>query len=193
MTDAPVDLGDARALRDRFLRWQCRVRQQAVRDHGGRPQPGMCPNVLDREGAPIAEAVITLIHPRDPGAATDRFRHIARRTRDPAERRETVLRFLAADYFQDAAIFSDRLFALFGPGSALAADLGKLGACRLRFAQTNTSFDFACAVARLAPDDAFWQATYWHNYLFNPALGRDAEVLAFRPDWVNAAVTRDAP
>ena len=116
-----------------------------------------------------------------------------RKTRDPAERRETVLHFLAADYFQNAAIFSDRLFALFGPGSALGADLSERGACRLRFAQTHTAFDLACAAARLTPDDAFWQATYWHNYLFNPALGRDAEVLDFRPDWVDAAVTRDAP
>ncbi|MGI9302640.1 MAG: hypothetical protein ACR2RB_08035 [Gammaproteobacteria bacterium] len=33
------------ALRDYFLGWQCRVQQIAVRQHGGRPDDGMCPSV----------------------------------------------------------------------------------------------------------------------------------------------------
>ncbi len=101
--------------------------------------------------------------------------------------------YLAADYFQDAGRFADALFSLFGPQSALAARLAGLGTCRLRFAKTNTRFNLPRAALQLAPDDEFCQASYWHNYLFNLGLGRDAEVLVFRPDWASAAVRRDAP
>ena len=42
------------ALRDHFLGWQCRLRQLAVREAGGRPTSGMRPELrLDVEGPPI--------------------------------------------------------------------------------------------------------------------------------------------
>ncbi len=31
-----------------------------------------------------------------------------------------------------------------------------------------------------------FQATYWHNALFNPALPGGLRVLAFQPDWARA-------
>ena len=33
--------------RDSFLDWQCRIRQVAMREEGGRPSPGMRPRVLE--------------------------------------------------------------------------------------------------------------------------------------------------
>ena len=30
------------------------------------------------------------------------------------------------------------------------------------------------------------EASLWHNRLFNPNLGNDAEVLSFKPNWKNA-------
>ena len=42
----------AQGLRDAFLRWQCRVRQMAMRDNAGRPGEGMIPELTlagDRE------------------------------------------------------------------------------------------------------------------------------------------------
>ena len=42
-----------RALRDHFLAWQCRIRQIAMRQDGGRPSPGMRPRVLDAIGPRI--------------------------------------------------------------------------------------------------------------------------------------------
>jgi len=41
-------------------------------------------------------------------------------------------------------------------------------------------------VQALAEADAFYQATYWHNRLFNPNPPPGAQVLAFTPDWAHA-------
>ncbi len=37
-------------IRDHFLAWQCRIRQMAMREQGGRPSPGMRPRVLTVAG-----------------------------------------------------------------------------------------------------------------------------------------------
>ena len=40
-------------LRDHFLAWQCRIRQIAMRQDGGRPSPGMRPRVLNTAGREV--------------------------------------------------------------------------------------------------------------------------------------------
>ena len=56
----------AKTLRDDFVAWQCRIRQIAMRQDGGRPSPGMRPRVLDASGGEIAPALTVLLVPRDP-------------------------------------------------------------------------------------------------------------------------------
>ena len=41
----------------------------------------------------------------------------------------------------------------------------------------------SCTVCRLSPGDPAFEAAYWHNALFNPALRPDVTVLGFAPDW----------
>ncbi len=178
-----VKLEAALALRDQFLGWQCRIRQHAVRHDGGRPGPGMRPRVLDREGSPFAEAVTVLIVPRDPADTTYRFRHLARRTHDPAERFQKAVETLSEAYFQRSREFSDRMTGLFGPGSRLASDLLDLRDCVLEFSQFSQRYRIACEVAELLREDPAWQHTYWHNLLFNPTLPPAPRILAFVPNW----------
>ncbi len=76
------------ALRDRFLGWQCRLRQMAVRQAGGRPTSGMRPEVRLAEadtpltdtppGAAPLGAITTLIVRREPREASAQFRHMVR-------------------------------------------------------------------------------------------------------------------
>ena len=40
----------ALALRREFIGWQCRLRQMAARESGGRPSSGMRPRVIDPRG-----------------------------------------------------------------------------------------------------------------------------------------------
>ena len=179
------------ALRDHFLGWQCRLRQMAVRQAGGRPTSGMRPEVrLAADAAPLG-AITTLIVRREPREATAQFRHLVRKTQDPAERHDAALETLAAAYYQRPQEFSDELTALFGPPPGagppgLADRLLAAGRCLLDFEQYSQRYRLPCAARALGEDEPAFQATYWHNALFNPALPGGLRVLGFQPDWARA-------
>jgi hypothetical protein len=181
-----VPLEAALALRDHFLGWQCRIRQHALRRESGRPSPGMRPRVLNGEGALLAEAITVLIVPRDPMEATHRFRHLARRTHDPAERFQKAIETLSEAYFQQPREFADQMTGLFGPRSELASTLLEAPRCLFEFAQFSQSYRIPCAVSELSPDQPAWQHTFWHNFLFNPGLPPGPRILAFSPHWAEA-------
>ena len=196
-------------LRDRFLRWQCRVRQIAMRRHGGRPTSGMTPlafpspastraaeSALGRGssldsgplpssapgGGPVAR-IVTVLCKRPEHSATMELRHLARRTHDPAERRAAALELLAEHYYQAPREFSDTLAASFPPASETAAKLLADRECRLDFEQFHQRFRVHCAVRRLSEHDPLREVTFWHNLLFNPRLPADCIILGFVPDW----------
>jgi hypothetical protein len=176
----------AQLLRGEFIGWQCRVRQLAARQDGGRPSAGMRPRVVSLAGDELAAAVVVLITETDPENSTQQFKYQVLKTQDPNERYDAVLELLQGPYFQQPARFSDVLTALFAQGSELAAQVLAHGRCVLEFDQTRQGYRIPCAVTRLPPAHPRHQATYWHNRLFNEHLPPDVEVLAFTPDWVHA-------
>ncbi len=194
----PVDAPDnvillepaAAALRDEFVGWQCRIRQLAARQAGGRPSAGMRPRVLSPAGDEISPGITTLIIEDEPEHGTQLFRHQFLKTQDPVERYDKVLEILSASYFQQPQNFSDVMTALFEDGSAIVARLLIYGRCVLEFEQYSQSYRVPCAVAALAEDEAFYQATYWHNRMFNPNLPPGIRILAFTPDWPHASSSR---
>ena len=103
-----------------FLEWQCRIRQVAMREEGGRPSPGMQPRVLDGAGREMAPALTVLMIPKEPEESTAFFRYQVMKTPDPRAVYERALTFLQADYFQDPDAFSDRLVSVLSAGAALA-------------------------------------------------------------------------
>lgn len=173
-------------MREAFIGWQCRIRQHAMRVHGGRPSPAMRPRVLDAQGREIAAAVTVLLIEENPADSTAQFRHMLRRTHDPAARLDAAVRLLSASHYQTSKGFSDRMTALFSHQSAIAAALLEDGECRLEFDQFSQRYSLPCAVCALAEDDPAFQASYWHNALFNPALPGSVQILAFTPDWDKA-------
>jgi hypothetical protein len=173
----------AQALRTHFLGWQCRIRQYSIRQGGGRPAAGMQPLVLASDKDSDLGRITVLIVKSQPQEVITQFRHMVRKTNDPAERYNNALKFLAAAYYQQAQTFSDEMTALFGSDSELADHLLEAGHCRLLFEQYNQRYLLPCALRSLREGDPAFQATYWHNGLFNPALPAGVRVLAFRPDW----------
>lgn len=173
------------AMNDRlcqsFLGWQCRLRQLAVREDEARPSSGMRP-ALEVAGQD-AGAITVVLTPIDPTASTDEFRHIVRRTHDPRERYQAALRHLQSSHFQDPTGFDDRLTAVFGAEAELPAMLSGRADCVLAFEQFSQRYRLICSAERLAPEDPAFQATYWHNALFNPSLPAEVQVLRFTPDW----------
>lgn len=176
-----ANLEEAQNLRDHFLGWQCRVRKQSMRDSGGRPTFGMAP--LVSVGDEMLGRIIVLIVKRRPEATTTQFSYIIRQTQDPTERYDKGLKLLQADYYEEPQGFSDRITALFGPHSDIVESLLEAGRCTLDFEQTNQSYQIPCRVEKLTPEDPAYQATYWHNSLFNPAIPPEVQILAFIPDW----------
>ena len=175
---------EAQALRMHFLGWQCRVRQLAVRQHEGRPTPGMRPGVR-LDGRPAGE-ITTVLVKNDPAHFVARFRYMYHRTQDPAERLLSAIEFLADAYYQRPQEFSDRLTALFGPGSDRADRLVETGQCVLAFLQFSQRYVIPCAVAELTPDDPGFEFTLTHNRLFNPGMPPGVRVLGFAPQWREA-------
>ena len=173
-------------LRDHFLGWQCRIRQIAMRKDEGRPSAGMRPRILTRDGRELSPATTVLIVPREPGESTAFFRFQARKTHDSKQIYEKGLDYLRSAHFQHPRSFSDELTALFNTGAALAESLLAAGDCRLEFDQFSQRYRMICAVRALAPDDPAFEATYWHNRIFNPAMPAEVTVLALRPDWTSA-------
>ena len=183
----------AEALRAEFVGWQCRLRQLAVRQDGGRPSAGMRPRVTTLAGEELAAGVITLISELEPGNSTQLFRYQYLKTQDPNERYHRVLEMLQGSYFQDPARFADVLTALFRADSALAGRLSELGRCVLEFEQYTQAYRIPCSVVHLPPAHSRYEATYWHNRMFNPDLPAGVEIVAFTPDWAHASGYRSEP
>ena len=173
------------ALAQAFLSWQCRIRQHAVRRDGGRPSSGMRPELLLGDGSTSLGRIVVLIVKREWEAPTARFRFMAEKTHDPADRYDAALKFLQADYYQQAQSFSEQLTALFGSASGWVERLTAAGSCVLSFEQYGQSYRLECAVRALDENEGSYQLTYWHNRLFNPAMPGDVRVLGFEPDWAS--------
>lgn len=169
--------------RDAFVKWQCRVRQFAIRQRRGRPDEAVMPEVVpDGEVGP-AGRIVTVLNRVPERSVLPELEHIAARTHDPAERLEGAIRFLGAGYYQTHREFSDTLTATFPPGDAVAARILDAGGCALLFDAYSTRFDLSCRVRRLARNDPLSLSTLAHNRLFNPAPRPDVQVLGFEPDW----------
>jgi hypothetical protein len=176
----------AQALKAEFIGWQCRLRQLSAREAGGRPTAGMRPRVTTREGHQLAPGIVVLVVESDPAVSTQLFRHQYLKTQDPNERYDKILEILQASYFQHPVRFSDVMTGLFSPASELAARLLSHGRCVLEFEQYTQAYRIPCTVASLGQGHAFYQATIWHNRLFNPHLPAGVEILSFTPDWSHA-------
>lgn len=166
-----------------FLKWQCRVRQMAMRDAGGRPDDAIMPVVtISREARPLGR-IVTLLCKNADNAHLSEIRHIARQTHDPAQRRTQAIRNFSATHYLKPQEFSDILTAAFVPHALTASKILAAERCTLAFDAYSQKFALQCRVRRCDKAGALYQATWWHNFLFNPSFDADAEILGFEPDW----------
>jgi hypothetical protein len=133
-----------------------------------------------------AGTITVVLIPAEPDESTREFRHIVRRTHDPRERYQAALRYLQAHHFQDPGRFDDRLTAVFSMDANLPALIAGRDDCILTFEQFGQCYQLPCSAERLDQEHSAFQATIWHNALFNPSLPAEVEVLRFVPDWDEA-------
>ena len=173
-------------LRHKFMDWQCRLRQMAMRAEGGRPSPGMRPRLLDRQGRELAPALTVLLALKKPEERTAFFRFQVMKSADPRETYEKALRFLQAEYYQDPDAFNDRLLATMPTDARFREALVAAKRCTLDFAEGRWAYRLPCKVKVLKQGNADRDAALWHNRVFNPTLSDAVHVLAFDPDWASA-------
>ena len=175
--------GRTHSERRSFLKWQCRVRQIAVRERAGRPDESVSPTVELPCGTMRGRRIVTVICRKPEYSKTPELMHIAKRSNDPAQRRDDALKFLAAEHYQQPSKFSDTLVASFSPGSEAAMRMVAAGFCTLEFRAYSQRYRFDCAIRQLEVGDPIREAAWWHNLMFNPGLSPDAVMLGFDPDW----------
>ena len=170
-------------LRDAFLRWQCRVRQISMRENFGRPDDAIKPRLtLNTDSEPIGD-IITVLSRTPSYSKTPEMRHMVQSIFDPSQRREKAIQFFSEIYYQKFLQFSDTLTAAFSPNSPVAEAICAAKASSLTFENYGQRFDLDCSVSTLTKNNPLFQATWWHNKLFNPHLLPGTVILGFEPDW----------
>ena len=164
-----------------FISWQCRLRKMSMRELGGQPTAGMSAGVYSVNGGEEQSRMNFLISRKNPRERTDEFRHIVRKSPDSNQWVKNGLLILAELHYHEDKEFDDRLAALFSLDSTLANALTEAGECHLKFTQDSIEHAFDFDVLSLNEDDELFQATYWHNRLFNPTLPGKVRVLGFKP------------
>lgn len=170
-------------LMQRFLRWQCRVRQIAMRETRGKPDDAITPSLTLAGHSESMGHIITVLSKWGAYSKTPEMQHMVKRTHDPAQRRDKAIEYFSSAYYQSIHEFSDSLTATFPPDSQGASVIEAAGECTLRFVAYSQRFDLVCSVSRLGENDPLYQSTFWHNLLFNPNLHPQTVVLRFSPDW----------
>jgi len=175
---------DSDKLRDYFYGWQCRLRQHAVRKADGRPSQGMQATLSVKS---VEQGrVITGLVKQDASEVTSEFRHIVKKTHDPNLRHQAAIKLLSSVYYQYPKDFLDSITATFATDSKLAKRLVKSDKCDLCFQQHQQQFNIPCTVKLLDVKSDAYQATYWHNHMFNPVMPAEILVLGFSPRWQKA-------
>ena len=175
------------SIQKRFLGWQCRVRQYAMRNGEGRPTPGMRPDVLLEDGKEVASAVTLLLVPDQLQESILQFRFMALKTQDPQERYKKAVQLLSASFYQNVENFSGLMTGVFSRSSETVNRLKKNQRCVLEFDFQQQKFRVPVGIKVLLKKNPKYEFTYWHNFLFNPHLSPDVTVLGFEPDWSDSS------
>ncbi|MCY4050493.1 MAG: hypothetical protein OXF60_03255 [Gammaproteobacteria bacterium] len=168
-------------LRRQFIRWQCRIRQYSVRKDQGRPSRGMRPHLVINNRN-VGEVTLVLVKSESENL-TWQFKYIYQKTQDPADRYQQAIKLLSEYYYQIPDEFSDEMMAVYPFGSDYVKQMTMVGKGCLIFEQGNQRYTIDCSMRDIPEIEPKYQATYWHNRLFNPNLGNTTKILGFEPDW----------
>ena len=177
VSDSDVD------IKNTFMKWQCRVRQIIMRNNYGKPDASIMPNVFLNHDKINLGKIITVLSKDIPFSKLPEMKHISKVNFDLSKRREKAIQLFSEYYYQNYKEFSPVLTATFQPDSLGAKKIIKSTVCSLVFEAYNHNFKLDCEVELLRKEDPLYQATWWHNSLFNSSLHPDTLILAFNVNW----------
>ena len=114
---------------------------------------------------------------------TAEFRFMVQKTVDPEKIHDNAIKYLSEYYYQYPAEFDQRITALFSIDSELAERIVAADDCQLGFFQGNQRYTLKSKARFFDSSSDEYQATYWHNHLFNPTLPGVVKVIGFDVDW----------
>ncbi|MCY4446045.1 MAG: hypothetical protein OXC02_06270 [Rhodobacteraceae bacterium] len=185
MNDLPgyTQPSSGQQLRKEFLKWQCRVRQIIIREHSGQPDESITPEVSFFQESRKSFRCVTVLNRNLSQSVNQELIHMNKANHDLIKRREKAIQFFGERYYQKPDWFSDILTSTFVTGSERYQSLVAEKRCMLQFNAFNHEFNLACRIKVYQPNEHSWQATYWHNLLYNPYLLPTIAVIGFVPDW----------
>ena len=128
----------------------------------------------------------TIMNKKEPEEIIAEFRFMVKKTVDPKKIHENAIKYLSEYYYQYPKEFDDMLTALFALDSDLADRMVQADALELSFVQANQKYVLHCRAEACDPESNPYQATYWHNHLFNPNLPGVVKILGFNVDWAKS-------
>ena len=176
-----MDQLNPQELRNQFIAWQCRIRQYSVRKNEGIPSAGMRPE-LEIGGEQFGPVAVQIVK-TDSENVTREFRFIAQKTREHQAGYESALKLLSEYYYQIPGEFDEEITAIYSVTSEFAKRIVKSEICALRFDQGNQVYHLDCKTRFISTNEQKYQATYWHNSLFNPSMPGVVAMVGFTPNW----------
>ncbi len=168
-------------LRAQFISWQCRIRQYSVRKNEGLPSSAMRPE-LEISGQNIGVVSVQIVK-TDSEDITREFLFMGQKTHDHQARYEGAINLLSEYYYQIPDEFDEEMTAVFSMTSELAKQIIDIKQCVLHFDQGNQIYRLNCSARAIDVDEQKYQATYWHNSLFNPSMPGQVRMIGFTPNW----------
>lgn len=177
-------------VRQNFLGWQCRIRQIVMREAGGQPSSGLQPRCISIDGSSLGQIVVLLVRKNAKHDASQ-LKHIFLATQDPFVRYQNAVKHLSAGYYQRPHEFSHEMTALFDASMSLPIALMTDGGCILEFSQYSSTYRFHTSIRALETSEPAYQATYWHNSLFNHRMPASIKILGLELDLESCQITNN--
>lgn len=149
-----------------FFAWQCRVRQVAMREQGGRPSRGMFARI-EMPASCAGISVVFLLQREDAADYVAQFRYIVAASYDPQERRERGLQLLSSTYYQNSPLFLPVVTVVLAQDSLLVRGLLAAGSCRFLCDESGHAFSFSGEVTEAQADSDLCEGSLCHNRLFS--------------------------
>jgi hypothetical protein len=171
------------SLRTDFLFWQCKIRQLVMREKQGRPIDVLMPELSIKNNEKSLAKIIVILSKFQMYSKIPEIRHIVQSSNDPKVRLEKGIGLLSEKYYSNYTEFSDILTASFASNSNIVHFICEQKVCNLKFEGFGKRYMLCCKTSLLSQDDYFYQATWWHNKIFNSALSSNIEIVSFEPNW----------
>ena len=165
------------------MQWQCLNRLYAARQAAGFPVEAASPLVCYGSDGDTGVELSVLILKQDLSNLIAQYRHNAKKTADPIERLEWVVKQTSAEYYQKAESFQSTLAALCPAQAPYVEKLLQTVHCRMVFRGNSDGYVIPATVQTLDREDPRAEFTVLHNFHFNAKQPQPFVILGFEPDW----------